>query len=49
MSTGVQLINPDQTIREAAQMMVEIDAAALPVAEESARLKTRRRIPTLES
>jgi CBS domain-containing protein len=33
MSTDVQLINPDQTIREAAQMMVEIDAGALPVAE----------------
>jgi CBS domain-containing protein len=33
MSTDVQLINPDQTIRQAAQMMVEIDAGALPVAE----------------
>jgi CBS domain-containing protein len=33
MSTDVQLINPDQTIQQAAQMMVEIDAGALPVGE----------------
>src|ERR1043165_5747101 len=33
MSTDVQLISPDQPIREAAQMMVEIDAGVLPVAE----------------
>jgi CBS domain-containing protein len=33
MSTDVQVINPDQTIREAAKMMVEIDAGALPVGE----------------
>jgi len=32
MTTEVQLANPDQTIREAAQMMIEIDAGALPVA-----------------
>jgi CBS domain-containing protein len=33
MTTEVQLTNPDQSIREAAQMMVEIDAGALPVAD----------------
>lgn len=33
MTNEVQLANPDQTIREAAQMMIEIDAGALPVAE----------------
>jgi CBS domain-containing protein len=33
MSTDVQLIDPDQTIRQAAQMMIEIDAGVLPVAE----------------
>jgi CBS domain-containing protein len=33
MSSDVQLINPDQTIRQAAQMMVEIDTGVLPVAE----------------
>jgi CBS domain-containing protein len=33
MSTDVQLISPDQTIQLAAQMMVEIDAGALPVGE----------------
>jgi CBS domain-containing protein len=33
MSTDVQLISPDRTIREAAQRMIEIDAGVLPVAE----------------
>jgi CBS domain-containing protein len=33
MTSDVMLVNPDQTIREAAQMMVEIDAGVLPVAE----------------
>jgi CBS domain-containing protein len=33
MSTDVLLVNPDNTIREAAEMMIEIDAGALPVAE----------------
>jgi CBS domain-containing protein len=33
MSTDVQLITPDRTIREAAQRMIEIDAGVLPVAE----------------
>ena len=33
MSTDVQLIHPDQTLRDAARMMIEIDAGALPVAE----------------
>jgi CBS domain-containing protein len=33
MSTDVQLVHPDQTLREAARMMIEIDAGALPVAE----------------
>ena len=33
MTGDVTLVNPDQTIREAAQMMIEIDAGALPVAE----------------
>lgn len=33
MTTEVQLTNPDQTIREAAQMMIEIDAGVLPVAK----------------
>jgi len=33
MSTDVQLIHPNQTLREAARMMIEIDAGALPVAE----------------
>jgi CBS domain-containing protein len=34
MSTDVQLVRPDQTIREAAQMMIEIDAGSLPVAQD---------------
>jgi len=33
MSTDVLLVNPDQSIRQAAEMMIEIDAGALPVAE----------------
>jgi CBS domain-containing protein len=33
MSNDVLLVNPDQTIRDAAQMMIEIDAGVLPVAE----------------
>jgi CBS domain-containing protein len=33
MCNDVQLIGPDQTIRDAALRMVEIDAGALPVAE----------------
>ena len=33
MCNDVQLIGPDQTIRDAARRMVEIDAGALPVAE----------------
>ena len=33
MTRGVQLVNPDQTIREAAHLMAEIDAGALPVGE----------------
>jgi len=33
MTGDVMLVNPDQSIREAAQMMIEIDAGALPVAE----------------
>ena len=33
MCRDVQLANPDETIQQAAQMMVEIDAGALPVGE----------------
>ena len=33
MSTDVRIANPDQTIQQAAQMMAEIDAGALPVGE----------------
>lgn len=33
MCTDVQLIGPDESIRKAAQRMIEIDAGALPVAE----------------
>ena len=33
MSTDVRLANPDQTIREAAAIMAEIDAGALPVGD----------------
>lgn len=34
MSQDVRLVRPDQTIREAAQIMSDIDAGAIPVAEE---------------
>ena len=33
MTRNVRLIDPDQTIREAAQLMAEIDAGSLPVGE----------------
>ena len=33
MSSDVNIANPQQSIREAAQMMAEIDAGALPVGE----------------
>jgi len=33
MTRGVQLVGPEQTIREAAHLMGEIDAGALPVGE----------------
>ena len=33
MTGDVMLVNPDQSIREAAQMMIEIDAGVLPAAE----------------
>ena len=33
MSTNVRLANPDQTIREAAQAMAEVDSGVLPVGE----------------
>ena len=33
MTRNVQLVSPDQTIREAAQLMAEIDAGSLPVGE----------------
>jgi CBS domain-containing protein len=33
MTRDVRVANPDQTIREAAQMMAELDAGALPVGE----------------
>ena len=33
MTRNVQLVAPDQTIRDAAQLMAEIDAGALPVGE----------------
>jgi len=33
MSRDVRLANPDQSIREAAKMMADIDAGALPVGE----------------
>src|SRR5262245_57823359 len=33
MSSDVNIANPRQTIREAARMMAEIDAGALPVGE----------------
>ena len=34
MSQDVRLVRPDQTIQEAAQIMSDIDAGAIPVAEE---------------
>jgi CBS domain-containing protein len=33
MTRDVRLANPQQSIREAAQLMAEIDAGALPVGE----------------
>jgi CBS domain-containing protein len=33
MTRDVRLLNPDQTIREAARLMTEIDAGALPVSK----------------
>jgi CBS domain-containing protein len=33
MTRDVRVANPDQTIREAAQMMVQLDAGVLPVGE----------------
>src|SRR5438876_10330250 len=33
MTSEVRVASPDQTIREAAQLMAEIDAGALPVAQ----------------
>ena len=33
MSTDVQVVNPDETIRKAARRMADIDAGALPVGE----------------
>ncbi|HEX6960053.1 MAG TPA: CBS domain-containing protein [Ferrovibrio sp.] len=34
MSRDVRIVNPDQTIAEAAQIMAEIDAGSLPVGED---------------
>ena len=34
MSRDVRMVNPDQTIREAAKLMAQIDAGALPVGED---------------
>ena len=34
MTPDVRVANPDQTIREAARMMAELDAGALPVGEQ---------------
>jgi CBS domain-containing protein len=34
MTRDVRVANPDQTIREAAQMMVQLDAGVLPVGED---------------
>ena len=34
MTRDVRVANPDQTIREAAEMMAELDAGALPVGEQ---------------
>jgi CBS domain-containing protein len=33
MTSEVRVVSPEQTIREAAQLMAELDAGALPVAE----------------
>lgn len=33
MTSGVRIVNPTQTIREAAQIMAEIDAGIVPVGE----------------
>ena len=33
MTRDVRLLNPDQTIREAAKLMADVDAGALPVGE----------------
>ena len=33
MSNDVQMVNPDQPIREAARIMAAIDAGVIPVAE----------------
>ena len=34
MTSGVRVVSPEQTISEAARMMAELDAGALPVGEE---------------
>jgi len=34
MTSGVRMVSPEQTISEAARLMAEIDAGALPVGEE---------------
>jgi CBS domain-containing protein len=34
MTSGVRIANPDETIREAARMMAEIDAGVLPVGQD---------------
>ena len=34
MTSGVRVVSPEQTISEAAQLMAELDAGALPVGEE---------------
>jgi CBS domain-containing protein len=41
MTRDVLVANPDQSIREAAQMVVDLDAGALPVARRTGR-STRR-------
>lgn len=33
MTSGVQITNPDQTIREAAQIMARLDAGSMPVGD----------------
>src|ERR1041384_87392 len=35
MTPGVRMVSPEQTISEAARLMAEIDAGALPVGEEA--------------